>query len=402
MPYISFLQCEICSQLPSSQGADILKNEGFSSQTWKLKGMPDSPPSSSCREYVQCPICTMDYLFQCETGCMEYDIYISRVRPLELLQKKIISKQRYDQLIQHFPNDLNHKDDDAVSFLAASLAEHYLEHQLSEQMIALLTHKNSKIRLQTCYAICRFEGNGGDIAPYINFLMEFLFDPDGGVRDAATYIYNVYGKETKNIRKYANRLVEMFSTRDMSYHTIRVLDKIVSSNLLKKVDLTPCLPKMILMFQQTVKYDYFYDDLKKVLLSYVKYSKSNAEAFLAEYGNTSEENYIFSLKALEESAQQRCDQKITKITTSPKASLLYNSYTKSQIIELLISVEDCDHQNWWKKSRLIAQLSSHSPETVLSTFTSDELRKALRVLGLKTSGIKKERFTRLLEALTSS
>jgi hypothetical protein len=404
MPYLSFLKCEICSQIPSSQGAELLQHESFSRGSWGLKGMPDSLPSGSCQKYVRCSVCKADYLFKCESGCMEYDIYLSRVSPLSLLNDGIITKRRYAQLIQHFPDDLDHKDDDIAAFMGRSLSEHYLVEEMPEQVIELLTHANPLVREHACYAVAHFNTNGGEVKPYVDTLMILLYDQEGKVCDASTNIYNVYGKDTKNIKKYAQRLVSMFAERDMTYHTISILDKIVCSKLLRNVDLTPCLHKMILMFIQKVKYDYFYDDLKRVLNAYVKYSKKNAEAFLAELGKTKENQFLYSLKDVEKNARQKCGVEpkkgTLKMSSGAKVCALLHSYTKTQIIEMLNSVKDFNYRSRWTKSKLVSQLTIHSSEMILSTFTSDDLRKALKKLGLKTSGKKKARLDRLLNALS--
>lgn len=304
MTFIQPSKCEICKEIPGSASANLLMQEDLPASVYKLDGIKE-PPSSSCTYYIKCPICETHYEYHCDAHCMEYDIYVTRISPQEALKEKLITKKRYDEIIEGLPKELLSSQSDKVTLAARALAKHYLKEGMIDKVIALLKHEKEEAREQTCYAVSSANKDDGlNPDPYIDILIELLYDKGKHVSGAADTIFQLYSeKKSENIPKYWDKLMDTFSKRDFDYYSIQVLRKAAKDKLFGTLDMSPAVPKLVEFFTKKAKYDYLYKDAREVLSAYVKSSKKNAERFLKEFAKFKGKKFVSPLSEIEKAAR---------------------------------------------------------------------------------------------------
>jgi hypothetical protein len=81
---------------------------------------------------------------------------------------------------------------------------------------------------------------------------------------------------------------------------------------------------------------------------------------------------------------------------------IIQNWDKDKLSNSLDKLYDTEHTTSWTKSKLQGQLLKHSIEDVLGICTVQELKTGLSLLGLSTTGKKKELYERLVEGCTSN
>jgi|GEM_PF-6574792 len=308
MSYIHISQCEICKQLGWGHFANLLFQESLPPAAYQLDSC-DRLPGSSATWYVRCPICKCPYEFELESGCMEYDLGVSRMLPQYALKKKVIGIRYYKKMLEHLPLQLISKNISSQEYAARALAHAYLDEGETEKVIELLTHKYWRVRMQACYAVSNADRDGVNMDPYVDTLLELSYDRKGKVRDASDYIFRIYeDKDFRNIKKYWNKLMDVFSRRDMHYHQISLLRKVERTKKIGTFDITPCVYKLIKFFTKEEEYDYLYKDVHKILDAYVTHSKKNARHFLKQCARFKGKKFVSSLDGVVKHANEKVNK----------------------------------------------------------------------------------------------
>ena len=78
---------------------------------------------------------------------------------------------------------------------------------------------------------------------------------------------------------------------------------------------------------------------------------------------------------------------------------IIESFTKKEIQSCLKKLNNTDYRSSWKKSKLVDQVLEYDIEEVLNSFTSNQLKEGLEILGEATTGNKAVRLARLNKLL---
>lgn len=305
MKNIPLSECEICSRLPWSEWANLLNNESLPREVFRLKGMSgDGYPTGSTEKNVQCPLCGTWYHFSCETGCFEYDVGIRRLLPEEALQEKLITRRQFEDRNRVLERDIGLSDLNIRPYVARSLAGFYLMKGKKKELMKLAVDDDPNLRMQVVRALNKSE----KIDAYIDLLIDFLYDENHHVRDAADSIYGLYNDETETILKYGEKLIEKIAAREMNYHTIQIMKKI-SLTCLERVNIAPVMGRLVEFFTMKTEYRYLYEDARRALKRAVAEKREYADIFLKEYGRFKRGKFKSSLEGV---------RKIAMKTTSAK------------------------------------------------------------------------------------
>ncbi len=204
---ISIIDCPICSSLKWEEAANLLNNESLPAASSELKRIPKDYPGQGMSQFPFCQLCNTFYHYECETGCFEHDLYLTRLIPEKVLSLGLIKKQEYNRQIKNLKTALNSSDKDMAAYAGKGLAEHYLATENKDRVIELLKHKNSNIRMHTCRSIHNCENP----EPYIDILIAMLFDEDRFVKDTTLSVGRSYDNSTDKLLKYGKRLVRIIS-----------------------------------------------------------------------------------------------------------------------------------------------------------------------------------------------